>query len=191
MPEIAETFHARDRRAWRAWLSKHHARKSEIWLLLYKKHVDKPSVRYDEAVEEALCFGWIDGILKRIDDEQHVVRFSPRQPGSGWSESNKRRVRAMVKAGKMTEAGLALVQAAKKSGAWARAAERSKPLEVPADLRRALARNRRAQRNFDEFAPGYQRDYVHWVLAAKRDDTRRRRIREVVRRSAQNKKPGM
>lgn len=191
MPEITETFCAVNRRAWRAWLAEHHQDKTEIWLLCYKKHTKQRCVSYDAAVEEALCFGWIDGLLKRIDDTQHVIRFTPRKPQSQWSPSNKRRVAAMIRAGKMTEAGLALVRAAKRSGAWQRADESRKEVKVPADLQRALERNQRAAQNFAAFAPGYRRDYIRWVADAKRDETRRRRIREVVRRAAAGKKPGM
>jgi len=191
MPEITETYRARSRSAWRSWLRKNHQRKTEIWLLLYKKHVDKPGVSYPDAVEEALCFGWIDGILKRIDDESHVIRFSPRKPKSRWAESNKRRVADMIESGKMTRAGMALVEAAKKSGAWDDTESLDRPPPVPEDLAAALARNQRATHNFDRFAPGYRRDYVRWVLQARRPETRKRRIRDVVRRAARNEKPGM
>jgi uncharacterized protein YdeI (YjbR/CyaY-like superfamily) len=194
MPKITDTFLAKDRATWRCWLERHGSSKTEIWLVFYKKkHVEKTGaacVSYDEAVEEALCFGWIDGILKRIDDTQHVIRFSPRKPRSVWSESNKKRVRRLTKEKRMTEAGLALVRAAKKDGRWARdkAVEEA---QVPDDLAAALARNKKARACFDGFALSYRRSYIHWVLDAKRAETRKRRIREVVRRSAQNKKPGM
>ncbi|MBW2454509.1 MAG: YdeI/OmpD-associated family protein [Deltaproteobacteria bacterium] len=191
MPKITDTYRARSRSAWRSWLRKNHRRKTEIWLLLYKKHVDKPGVSYAEAVEEALCFGWIDGILKRIDDESHVIRFSPRKPKSRWADSNRRRVAAMIEAGQMTPAGMALVEAAQKSGAWDETETLDRPPSMPQDLAAALARNQRAAHNFDGFAPGYQRDYLRWVLAAKRPETRQRRIREVVKRAARNQKPGM
>lgn len=191
MPKITETYRARSRSAWRSWLRKNHRRKTEIWLLLYKKHVDKPGVSYPEAVEEALCFGWIDGILKRIDDESHVIRFSPRKSKSRWADSNKRRVAAMIEAGKMTQAGMALVEAAQQSGAWDEADTLDRPPSMPEDLAAALARNQRAAHNFDGFAAGYRRDYLRWVLAAKRPETRQRRIREVVKRAARNQKPGM
>jgi uncharacterized protein YdeI (YjbR/CyaY-like superfamily) len=189
--EITETTFARDRRAWRRWLERYHAQKKEVWLLLLKRHVDEPCVGYDAAVEEALCFGWIDGILKRVDDRSHVVRFSPRKPRSRWSASNVKRVERMVARGKMTEAGLAMVEAGKRSGAWQAARQEQKLEDLPDDLARALARNKRAQANFQAFAPGYRRDYIRYVLQARRPETRTRRIRKVVQRSAQNKKPGI
>jgi len=189
MPEVGETFFAEDRETWRAWLAEHHRDKGEIWLLFCKKHTGEPCVSYDAAVEEALCFGWIDGILKRVDDRQHVVRFSPRKPRSRWSDSNRRRVRALIASEKMTEAGMELVRAAKESGAWQRAGKRT--ATPPPDLAAALARNRRAQRNFDGFARSYRESYVAWVIDAKREETRRKRVREVVRRSARGIKPGI
>jgi uncharacterized protein YdeI (YjbR/CyaY-like superfamily) len=185
-----ETFFARDRETWRSWLAENHTSKTEIWLVLFKKHVDEPCISYDAAVEEALCFGWIDGKLRRIDDRKHQIRFTPRKPRSIWSESNKKRVKQLTAEGRMTEAGLALVREAKKSGAWKRASEK-RTETVPPDLEAALARNKRAKKNFESFAPGYRRSYIAWVLDAKREVTRQRRIREVVKRSAQNKRPGI
>ena len=104
--EITETFEAPDRATWRAWLETHHTTKTEIWLVMYKKHTDTPTVTYDEAVEEALCFGWIDGIRKRVDDERHAQRFSPRRKRSNWSELNKWRIGRLIAAGAMTPAGM-------------------------------------------------------------------------------------
>ena len=98
--EITETFYAKTRKEWRTWLEKNHDSKKEIWLIYYKKHTGKPNVPYDESVEEALCFGWIDGILKRIDDERYARRFTPRRKGSIWAPSNVERVANMIKEGK-------------------------------------------------------------------------------------------
>jgi uncharacterized protein YdeI (YjbR/CyaY-like superfamily) len=104
---ITETFFAADRETWRAWLAAHHAERSEIWLVFLKKHVGEPCVTLDEAVEDALCFGWIDGLLRRIDERSHALRFSPRKLTSQWSPSNKQRVERLVAEGRMTPAGLA------------------------------------------------------------------------------------
>lgn len=107
--EIPKTLHASNRDAWRAWLDRHHETEQEIWLVFYKKHTGKPGVSYEDAVEEALCFGWIDSIVRRIDDERYAQKFGPRKANSKWSESNKRRVRKMMEEGKMTAAGLAKI----------------------------------------------------------------------------------
>jgi len=191
MKEREETFFAGSRAAWRAWLEKHHDSKNAIWLIFLKKRVRRPCVTYDEGVEEALCFGWIDGKMRRIDDEKHRIRFTPRKPGSSWSDLNKRRVRRLLKEGRMTRAGLAMVEEAKRRGTWIRGSGKKETDRVPPDLREALERNRKAAYNFESFAPSYRRMYVGWVLDAKREETRRRRIRIVVRRSAMNRKPGI
>src|SRR5512136_2082325 len=109
---------------WRAWLEENHATATEAWLVHNKKHTGKPGLALEEAVEEALCFGWIDGVLKPIDEEKYALRYSPRKKGSLWSETNKRRVRKLIKQGRMTEAGLAKVQEAKANGEWRAAALR-------------------------------------------------------------------
>ena len=115
-------MHFASRDDWRAWLEENHATALEIWLVHYKKHTGKPGLTLEEAVEEALCFGWIDGVLKLIDDEKYALRFSPRKKGSVWSETNKRRVAKLIRQGHMTEAGLAKVREAKANGQWQAAA---------------------------------------------------------------------
>ena len=181
----------RSRRQWRAWLQKNHASEKEMWVVFYKKHTGKASVAYDEAVEEALCFGWIDGIIKRIDDEKHTIRFSPRRKNSVWSERNKERVRRMIAAGRMTGAGRAKVEAAKKNGQWDNAAVQKPEPEVPPELQKALAENTRARRYFESLAPSYRRHFIYWIATAKRQETRRKRTAEAVELLAQKKKLGM
>ncbi len=188
---MTDRFFAKDRRTWRAWLRKNGRKKPEIWLVFYKKHTGEKCVTYDAAVEEALCWGWIDGKLRRIDDRKHMVRFTPRRPGSIWSEANKERVRRMIRQRKMTRAGMALVEDAKRSGQWQKAAARENADEPPPDLMQALARNGKARAHFEAFAPSYRRMYIAWVLDAKRAETRMRRIRKVVERAARNMKPGI
>ena len=190
MADITETFLAADRASWRTWLEKHHAAKSEIWLVLYKKNTGRAAFSMSAAVEEALCFGWIDGQLRRVDDETYALRFTPRRPGSIWSESNKARVREMGRQGKMTPAGLAAVRAGKQSGEWQTARLRENTEALPPDIELALASNTLAKENFERLAPSHRKAYLYWVSEAKREETRRRRIAEVVRRAEQNRKPG-
>jgi uncharacterized protein YdeI (YjbR/CyaY-like superfamily) len=186
-----------DRRKWRAWLRAHHASEKEVWLIYYKKHTGKPRIPYDDAVEEALCYGWIDSTVKRLDDERYMQKFTPRKPGSVWSKLNKERALKMIKAKRMTRTGMRMIEDARKSGAWERANSRTPasgataPIEVPPELKKALAANRTAARNFENMAPSCRRQYIGWLLSAKREQTRRKRIEIIVRRSAQNKKPGM
>jgi uncharacterized protein YdeI (YjbR/CyaY-like superfamily) len=176
-----------NRNEWRAWLEVNHAITNEVWLVHYKKHTGKIGVSYEEAVEEALCFGWIDGLLRSIDAEQYALRFSPRKQGSVWSESNKRRVRKLIKQGRMTEAGLAKVKEAKVNGQWHAAKLREDTTVIPDDLTQALQADPPARRTFDRLAPSHRRQYLYWIASAKTDQTRQRRIQETVRRVGENK----
>jgi uncharacterized protein YdeI (YjbR/CyaY-like superfamily) len=185
----ADRLFAVDRAAWREWLAAHHEERTQVWLILHKKHVAEPGVRYDEAVEEALCWGWIDGLTNSWDESSYAVRFTPRKPGSVWSESNVARVRRMIAEGRMTPAGMALVEEAKRRGTWDQAA--SGRLGVtPPDLEAALAGVPAASERWETWAPTHRRQYVYWVLDAKRPETRARRIADVVRRAAAGIRPG-
>jgi uncharacterized protein YdeI (YjbR/CyaY-like superfamily) len=186
---ITETFFAADCEAWRAWLATHHAERSEIWLVFLKKHVGGPCVTLDEAVEEALCFGWIDGLLRRIDERSHALRFSPRKTTSQWSPSNKQRVERLVAAGRMMPAGMAAVETAKANGTWGDLASRMVDV-TPDDLEQALAKVPDAAERWRTWPPSHRRAFIAWVLRAKRAETRQRRIDEVVRRAAANLRPG-
>lgn len=191
MAKIKKQRCMRSRSQWRAWLEKNHATEDELWLIFYKKHTGKAGLVYEDAVREALCFGWIDGILKRIDDEKHTIRFSPRRKKSIWSEPNKKRVRELIKEGRMTEHGLAKIEEAKKNGRWDNAAVQRPAPDVPPELRKALARNKAARLFFDSLAPSYRKHFIYWVAMAKRDETRRRRVKEAVVLLAENKKLGL
>jgi len=168
------------KKEWHAWLAKNHSTKSEIWLLFYKQHASKPCVSYDDALDEALCFGWVDSIVKRVDDERYLRKFTPRKNGSVWSEANKRRVKRLIREGRMAQAGLARVREAKKSGEWFKRRFREKKLTVPAIFEEALAANKKALENFNGLAPSYRRNMVGWVLSAKKEETRRKRLAEVI-----------
>ena len=191
MTPAGKLRHMRDRDQWRAWLARNHAETKEIWLIFYKKHVGKAGLVYEEAIQEALCFGWIDGILKRIDDEKHTIRFSPRRESSIWSESNKKRVGRLIEEGRMTEAGLAKVNAAKANGQWDQAAEREDTTLVPEELTAALAHNSKARANFEKLAPSYRRQFIYWIASAQRAETRRKRVQEAVALLARNERLGI
>lgn len=189
--KLAEMLHFTNRDDWGTWLKENHEIEKEIWLIYYKKHTGKPNISYDDAVEEALCFGWIDSIIKRIDDEKFIRKFTPRKANSKWSELNKRRSRRMIEEGKMTKAGLKKIEEAKKSGEWFKTAPPKRKLRIPPDLREALSKNDRAQDFFNNLANSYKRNFVGWITSARREETRKRRIREAIRLLEQNEKLGM
>jgi len=157
----------------------------------YKKKSDKKSVNHFDAVEEALCFGWIDSKLKRIDEERFILRYTPRKGKSVWSKINRDAAEKMIMLGKMTGAGLKKINLAKKQGLWDSAYTNLKKDRLPSDLKKALLENKEAWNNFRNFANSYRNTYIGWVKSAKTDETRKKRIREVVKRSITNKKPGI
>jgi uncharacterized protein YdeI (YjbR/CyaY-like superfamily) len=201
-------LHVLHRDEWRAWLADHHDRETEVWLVFYKQHTGRPRVDYGDAVEEALCFGWIDSIVRRLDDDRYAQKFTPRKPRSNWSESNLQRWAKLLRAGRIAPPGLArcpppaspalapsdLLENHPGPGtsAAAAAAPASPPaLVVPADLEAALRAHGPAWVNFTNLAPSYRRLYVKWIEAAKRPEARVRRLAEAVDRLAQNLKLGL
>lgn len=181
----------RNREEWRRWLRDHGAEESELWLIYYKKHVKKSSVSYDEAVREALCFGWIDSIVKRIDDERYKQKYTPRKPRSNWSESNKKRVKELIEQGLMMPAGLAAVERAKENGSWDNLKNVDDNPVEPQDLLDALRENPLASKNWFNFSRSARKQYLGWLKSAKRSETREKRIREIISRSEINRKPGI
>ena len=168
------------RAKWRNWLERNHAKESGIWLVFYKKATGKQTLSYDEAVEEALCFGWIDSIIKRLDEERYATKLTPRKPGSHWSKSNKRRVEILMSKGLLAEPGLARVREAKESGLWEKAERPRVTLEVPEELAQALAKSKKADAFFEELAPSDRKQFIGWVALAKRQDTKERRVAESI-----------
>jgi uncharacterized protein YdeI (YjbR/CyaY-like superfamily) len=186
------TLYVTNRDDWRAYLKKSHSTQKEVWLIYYKKHTGKPSIPYEDSVEEAICYGWIDSILKRIDEEKFVRKFTPRNEKSNWSELNKNRARKMIEQGRMTQAGLTkFKQAGKQKEKEVKDKPASKRLVIPPDLKKAISANKKAFDNFNNFAPGYRRLYIAWIKDAKRPETREKRIKQTVKWAAENKKPGM
>jgi uncharacterized protein YdeI (YjbR/CyaY-like superfamily) len=190
--EISKTLYVTNRTDWRTWLERRHGTETEVWLIYYKKHTGRPTIPYDDAVEEALCFGWIDSTVKRIDDEKYAQRFTPRKDNSNWSDPNKKRIRKLIREGKMTEAGLAKISEEVLSQQESKSAQESgKELVIPAYFKEALIANEHAWANFNNLAASYRRDYVRWVAAGKKEETRNRRLKEAVDLLALNKKLGM
>lgn len=171
-----EELRLTDRGQWRRWLADHHATSSGVWLVYAKKASGEPTLEYEESVLEALCFGWVDGLMRSIDETFYKRRFTPRRPVSTWSPSNKRRVAELVAAGLMTPAGQALVDAARDNGCWDAPDRPQIPDEPTPDFQAALDGNAAARTGFAGLTPAQRRQYVGWIATAKRADTRERRI---------------
>ncbi|WP_173862805.1 YdeI/OmpD-associated family protein [Salinigranum rubrum] len=174
------------RNEFRTWLEEHHDTAEELWVGYYKVDAERSGIGYGESVEEALCFGWVDGLIKGIDDETYTRRFTPRRPDSKWSKANKERVEAMIEVGKMTRAGMELVEAAKESGEWADAYRLADDHEIPAELEAALRENETAWENFQNFSNTDQHAFIAAVEEAKTDETKQKRIERTVGLAAQD-----
>ena len=181
----------KSRATWRAWLRERHGTATEVWLVFYKKHTGKVWITYEEAVEEALCFGWIDGTLRRLDEDTYVHRFTPRKPRSNWSPTNRRRVERLVAARRMTSAGMAVVDAARADGSYDAQSAAEVSHEMPSELVRALGESPRATEGFDSLSPSQRRLYVSWIASAKRTETRARRAAKAVSLLEKGEKLGM
>jgi uncharacterized protein YdeI (YjbR/CyaY-like superfamily) len=189
VPDCYHRFN--DRAAWRRWLELNHAQDEAIWVVLQKVKSANVGIRYAEALDEALCFGWIDGKVKRIDDDEHVQWFSPRRRNSPWSRRNRDKVGALIREGLMAEAGLAAIEKAKENGRWEAAYAPIEPTIISDELLDALKSNKVANDNFMAFPNSARLMYASWVNKAKRESTRARRIKLVVERTEANKKPGV
>jgi uncharacterized protein YdeI (YjbR/CyaY-like superfamily) len=173
---------------WRAWLEEHHASAAEAWLRHYRKQVGRPGLTYEQGVEEALCFGWIDGLLRKVDDESYALRYTPRKPRSVWAASNKQRVEKLIREGRMAPAGLAKVAAAKASGEWEAATAREDVDTIPADLAAVLDRHQ-ARAAFEAWPPSHRKQYLYWLESAKKPETRQKRIQAIVEAATTGKLP--
>jgi uncharacterized protein YdeI (YjbR/CyaY-like superfamily) len=182
-----EHVYVKSRPAWRRWLAANHARSPGIWLIYDKKSSRPDRLAYVDAVEEALCYGWIDSTLRSLDDARYEQLFTPRKPKSTWARTNKTRVTRLIEEGLMAPAGLAVIEIAKANGSWT-SLDAVEALEVPDDLAAALARNPVAARNFAAFPPSSRKAYLHRVSRAVRPETRAERIAFVVAMSAANMK---
>ena len=176
---------------WRKWLSINHNKVEEVWLIFYKKVTGKASMDYEAAVEEALCFGWIDSIVKKIDEEKYARKFTPRKDKSVWSELNKKRVKKVVTEGRMTEHGLEKIEAAKKSGKWYEDEKPDISFSMPPLFSEALKKNNKAKKNFEKLSPSHRKHYIGWIATAKREKTIRKRIEESIKLLGKGGKLGL
>jgi uncharacterized protein YdeI (YjbR/CyaY-like superfamily) len=179
--KVGKSVYVKNRREWRAWLAKHHKREPEIWLIYYKKNSGKPRIPYNDAVDEALCYGWIDSILKPIDARKYAQRFSPRRATSKLSDMNRERVRRLIKSRRMTKAGKAALQHIEE-----------RTFRLPADIAARLKANPAAWRNYQKFPASYKRIRIGWIVAARaRREAFEQRLRYFLKMTSQNKRFGM
>ena len=181
--QLTPTFHAPDRSAWREWLAENHATSSGTWLVYDKAHTDQPCISYEDSVEEALCFGWIDSLIQKIDDNQYARKFTPRRPGSPWSETNKRRVSKLIAEGRMTPAGLAKIDYPLDEPLPAKGKQE---LIIPEWISLGLKQNPAAWENFSRLPPSHKKRYIAWLTSAKKEETRQRNLEKATRMLEQN-----
>jgi uncharacterized protein YdeI (YjbR/CyaY-like superfamily) len=187
-----KTLELNSRAEWRAWLAANHDKESEIWLVFYKKASGLPTLAYADTLDEALCFGWVDSLIKKIDDTKYARKFTPRKDDSKWSLVNKKRVQQLIKDGLMTDHGLKKVEAAKRSGLWDTPTQKpTLKFEMPPEFSQALQENPRAAETYHNLAPTYQKQYLAWIITAKRQETKERRIAESIKLLKEGKKLGL
>jgi uncharacterized protein YdeI (YjbR/CyaY-like superfamily) len=185
-PRAIKLLHVRSRHEWRKWLSRHHASESEVWLVFHKLHTVAASLSYDDAVEEAMCFGWIDSLVRRVDHARYARKFTPRKADSKWSTANRRRYAALKSRGALAPPGLKRSPTSRSGDA-----PKSDLRGIPRYIQKTLQGNKRAWQNFQQLAPSYRRAYVGWIDAAKREETKQRRLREALGLLAAGKKLGL
>ena len=178
--------------AWASgWLAENHATENEVWLAYYKKHTGKASVSYMDSVKEALCFGWIDGLKKRIDEERYAHRFTPRKATSKWSPLNISLARELIESGEMTQAGLEAFERRVSYDKNLQKALEAKEIPLAHETEEGLKTSKKAWKNFEKMAPGYRKQYTAWLQSAKKPETRKKRLQEAIRMLEENQKPGM
>ena len=180
-----QAFHASTRKEWRKWLEKNHQSKKSVWLIIYKKESNIPSIYYPEAVDEALCFGWIDSKPNKRDDNSYYQFFCRRNPKSYWSKVNKQKVAKLIEQGLMTRAGIEMIELAKQNGTWT-ALDDVEKSNIPADLQERFAKNKTALENWDKFPRSSKRGILEWIMNAKKPETRQKRIEETVTLAEKN-----
>lgn len=186
-PEDAERVQPETVAAWRAWLEDHHASAPGVWLVSWKRHTGRPTVSYDDAVTEALAFGWVDSKGLRLDEDRSMIWFTRRRPASGWSRPNKVRVTTLLAEGRMAPAGQAAIEVARRNGAWS-LLDDVEDLVVPDDLAAELDRHSVAREAWDGFPRSVRRSVLEWIVLAKRPETRRARIAETAEKAGRGER---
>ena len=181
-----KTFDARDCQQWREWLARHHDSESEVWLVFYNRQTGRPTIAYNDAVDEALCFGWIDSLIKHLDDERYARKFTPRKPGSRWTTANRKRFAQLQASGRLMPAGLERPPTDRSGDA-----PRPSASKVPEYIQEAIKSQPAAWKFFESLAPSYRRMYIGWIDSAKQPETKARRLREAIGKLAAGEKLGL
>jgi len=187
MSELEE-YCPHDKKDWRKWLEKNHVKKEAVWLIFYKKKSPKYNLSWSESVDEALCFGWIDSVKKTIDSETYKQYFSKRKAKSNWSKINKDKVKSLIEQGLMEEEGYKSIEIAKGNGSWT-ILDEVEALVIPDDLKEEFANFEGSMEFFDSLSKSVKKILLHWVVSAKRKETRQKRILEIAENASQNLKP--
>jgi len=175
-----------DHKQWRDWLEKNRSSEKEVWVIIQKKKSERNGLKYQEAVEEAICFGWIDSKMQSIDNNSFRQRFSPRRKNSLWSKKNKETAEKTIQEGKMKKSGFETINVAKQNGKWdASYSSKDVPI-IPKDLEKALKQNKLAWKNLNKFSNSKRLQFIYWVNSAKKNETKQKRINEVVKKASQN-----
>lgn len=183
-----DTYCPTSKEDWRNWLKKNHIERDSIWLIFYRKNSPRHNLSWSDAVDEALCFGWIDSTRKTIDQESYTQYFCKRKPKSNWSRVNKEKIKVLIEEGLMEEAGYKSIAIAKENGSWT-ILDKVEALEVPDDLQAALAQQPGAGEFFDSLSKSVKKNLLYWVISAKRTETRQKRIGEIAENASKNLKP--
>lgn len=189
-----KSFHPKTRKAWRQWLEKNHQKSQGIWLVYYKAESGKARLPYADAVEEALCFGWIDSLPRKLDNERSKLKFTPRKPKSVWSQLNKQRITKLIQEGQMMPAGMAAIQRAKENGSWDTLTvsdQQAAANTIPPDLAAMFRSNKKAGIHFQQFSMSIRKQFLSWIDSAKKPETRNARLQQTVRMAEANRKPGL
>ena len=181
-----KTFLAQTPRQWREWLDEHHDSESEVWLIFYKRHTGLVSIAYQDALDEALCFGWVDSLIKRLDESRYARKFTPRKANSRWSTTNRKRYAELKAGGRLKPAGINRAPTDRRYDAPPRL-----PSKVPAYVQAALRKRPAAWRHFEKLAPSHRRRYIGWIDSAKQEETKARRLKEAIRLLAAGKELGL
>ena len=188
-----KSYHPKTRKAWRQWLEKNHRESPGIWLVYYKAESGKPRLAYADAVEEALCFGWIDSLPQKLDEERSMLKFTPRKTKSVWSATNKQRVEVLIRDGQMMPAGLAAIQLAKTNGSWDTLTvsdQHAVANTIPPDLAKLFRQNKKAEAHFRQFSMSIRKQFLSWIDSAKKPETRKARLLQTILMAELNRKPG-